>query len=277
MNLASAKNKIRLLTFIALVCFFLTATGQPQIMPSDNNGIYANLWRYKRDKLQNTAYIGIVFLNDSIFLYTMNSSYKKTRFNTTRSGASQVGRKILYRGEKKWFVIRDNANIGYPISFYDFTDTTGRMDFTSAINFDWQQAKVATQPSKNPYEIYEVHFYEDSLWVNSFRTFQPDNGDLGRHNKIEESIDDFFTLDSMDINNICDNCFLQAKIKNKCIPRFIPIPENISGNNTPYRFAANEEVLVSKNTYLKYSFVIKLDTMHKVIKYGWILRNYLTK
>lgn len=279
MKKCSAGIKILILTLVAMNFFLLTTNGQPKTIHSYKNGIYENLWRYKNDKLQNKAYIKIVFLNDSIFLYTISDNRKKITFNTTTlSGSSYIGRKILYKGEKKWFIIRDDANTGYSISPDEFTDTTDRMDFMNAINFDWKHSKynLTPEPSKNPYEIYEVQFHKDSFYVHSFRTFEPDNGDIGMHYKIDDATGNYFSLDSMDISNICENCFFPAKIKTDCISKFIPIPENIPGNSIAYNFKPNERVLVSKNTYLKYAFVITLDSLHKEKKYGWILRSYLT-
>ncbi len=102
----------------------------------------------------------------------------------------------------------------------------------------------------------------------------PDNGDLGIHHKVEQAVG-IFTLDSADRSRINPHLYLKCTVKVACTAKYIPIPENIKGNDTPFRFNAQDKVLVSNLGYMKYVFVLALDKNGVVGKYGWVPREYI--
>ncbi|GAB3359057.1 hypothetical protein GCM10027566_24300 [Arachidicoccus ginsenosidivorans] len=271
--------------------FITTVAGQSY------SGIYKNVWHYKNDALETTSYQKILFLNDSTCLFINSDRPDDLQFNSTGPNiARYIGRKIVYKGQPRWFIVRDDANIGYRIAASTFTDTSGRLDFYQAVNYNWAldpNSKIP-EPSKNPYEIYELQFFKDSFYVSAIRTFQPDNGDLGMHYKIKsiaynhsntqrlpkmdprQVIQKNCTLTTSDMQHFCTNCFFPATVKSDVDGRYIPISENIAGNTMEARFKTGESVLVQKGTYMNYAFIVTTDNQNHIKKYGWILRSQLT-
>ena len=137
---------------MAVFCVPLRPFSQPKTVDREQSGIYENTWRYKNDRELNKSYVRVAFVNDSIFTYTVNDNKMKLGFNTTSFSCNCIGRRVLYKGQKRRFIIRDDGNIGYEYAFSmaDFTSNKDRMDFVEAVNTDWDHSRFKSLPSKNP-------------------------------------------------------------------------------------------------------------------------------
>jgi len=258
-----------------------------------HDGIYWNTWRYKRNTRMDTAYVLIRFLNDTTFLYNMQDERpSEFKFNNTGFNLPSVGRKIIINGSPRYFIIRDLTGLQWLKNIQRIEDTASSIDFKQAVTlalrlYPTKGAGIRVQADAYPkaYEIYELHFYTDSLLVQAIRTQEIDNGDEGLHYKIKALPQDALNEKRKKTNSDlsygrlphgdtilqCVNCFTPAQIVTPCQARYTPVSEQIPLNNTPYQFKKGDQVLVNKNPYLDYGFVVTLNQQKKIRKYGWVL------
>lgn len=235
------------------------------------------------------------FFNDTIFLFTIIQSYdpvengkineenKDLRFN----GHSFFGiaRLVKYKGIKTWIGVSDclNAFIGpKDISYLSLKD---RDDFSVILKLLENKDKFAFGNSQLQYQVYQFFLQKNKINMKGIdgvnRFFE-----IGNYYKVDTSKmlfgiaadDGFFKMFHKSYTgSIQDNLGDIAFVQRSCSLQSVPINEMVPDNKLLASLNKGDKVCMTAYNFMKYTFVIQFDKDEKIISYGWIPRNYLSK
>ena len=245
------------------------------------------------NKYKNSNFLKIDCINDSTFAFVVmiNPLSKDRNGKTANAHENQlldfnnfatdgkcirgIAKFVYYRGAKTWIGFSDMWNLEDEGSTTDpaYLDLKGRGSISSILD---------NLPPKSSSYNYNYNIYTFSFNDNGFsmkgifgvtRFFE--EGDYHLIDKNKMSFD--FNASDPSLLQLNHNHQILVKSKGSSLIYTLPTNGNSKENKTTGVLKKDEEVYLTGNDFMEYTFVIKFDSENRIQKWGWIKRDLLKR